>query len=252
MPGVAVDLLQVLDPVDVRPRLGELDADALAPPAVDVPLARVVGREHEPLVAVLVEEVAEVPGAVADVDLRVGQVADVEGRAAGAQRDPLRRRRASAASARSRPSDERASRPELRLLVDHRRDERRVEPSRVRPLADDRRCSGAGSGAARTTAGSSRGRRTTPAAPTSEHGQQRHGQPSHPVEIGHHRGDERLELGERAGVHVRVVGARDLLARRGAAAARARRAATAERARRSFVGAVITTTLSNRPSAPAS
>ena len=52
-----VDVLQVLDPVDVRTRLGELDAFALGAPAVDVLLARVVRSERVLLVAVLVEQV---------------------------------------------------------------------------------------------------------------------------------------------------------------------------------------------------
>ena len=52
----AVDL-QMLDPLDVRPRLGELDRLAVRAPPVDVPLAGVVGGEHEPLAAVLVEQV---------------------------------------------------------------------------------------------------------------------------------------------------------------------------------------------------
>ena len=44
-------------------------------PAVDVVLAGVVGGEGEPLVVVVpVEQVAEVPGPVADVDVRVGEV----------------------------------------------------------------------------------------------------------------------------------------------------------------------------------
>ena len=56
-PRLAVDVLQVLDPLDVRARLGELDLLAVRAPAVDVPLARVVRGEHEPLVVVLLEEV---------------------------------------------------------------------------------------------------------------------------------------------------------------------------------------------------
>src|ERR671923_1394924 len=80
--GVAVDPLELLDPVDVGARLGEGDSLALAAPGVDVSLARVVRRERRPLVAVLVEEMAQVPRAVADVDLRLVEVVDAEARAA--------------------------------------------------------------------------------------------------------------------------------------------------------------------------
>ena len=41
-----------------------------ASPAVDIPLPGVVRSEHEPFTVVLLEQVVEVPGAVADVDLR--------------------------------------------------------------------------------------------------------------------------------------------------------------------------------------
>ena len=72
----AVDPLQLLDAIDVRTRLRELDALAGAAPAVDVVLARVVGSQGVLLVAVLQQQVAEVPGAVADVDLGVVEILD--------------------------------------------------------------------------------------------------------------------------------------------------------------------------------
>jgi len=71
VPGLVVDVLQMLDAVDVRSCLRKLDRLSLGTPTVDVALTRVVGGKHEPLVAVLAEEVVELPGAVADVDLRI-------------------------------------------------------------------------------------------------------------------------------------------------------------------------------------
>src|SRR5437762_4079980 len=90
--GVAIDALEVLDPVDIAARFRELDALALLQPGVDVVLPRVVGGEREALVAVLVEKVSQVPGAVTDVDLRVVEIADAETGAAGVDGDPLRGR----------------------------------------------------------------------------------------------------------------------------------------------------------------
>jgi len=87
--GVPVDALQVLDAPNVVARLGEGDPHALTQPQVDVRLAGVVGGERELLVPVPVEEMAQIPGAVADVDLRVVEIRDAEGLAAGANRDPF-------------------------------------------------------------------------------------------------------------------------------------------------------------------
>src|SRR5437868_13560126 len=87
---VAVDPLEVLDSRDVVTRLRELDRLALRPPVVDVLLARVVGRERRALVAVLLDQMTQVPGAVADVDLRIRQVGDVGGGPARVHRDPFR------------------------------------------------------------------------------------------------------------------------------------------------------------------
>src|SRR4051812_14225109 len=74
------------------PGLGEGDPPPLAAPGVDVLLAGVVGRERGSFVAVLVEQVAQAPRAVADVDLRVVEVGDAEARASGVHGDPLRSR----------------------------------------------------------------------------------------------------------------------------------------------------------------
>src|SRR2546423_6076051 len=126
----------MLDPVDVGAGLGEGDPAPLAEPAVDVVLARVVRRERGPLVAVLVEQVPQVPGAVAHVELRLVEVVEAEARAAGADRDPLGGRglelhQPDRARVRAR------ARAELALLVDDRREERRVEAVVPRMAADD-------------------------------------------------------------------------------------------------------------------
>src|SRR5215213_8798964 len=81
---LAVLVLLLLDARHVGAGLGERDvlvgrellgAAGLVHPPVDVGLSGVVGRDGQPLVAVVVvEEVAEVPGPVGDVDLRVSQV----------------------------------------------------------------------------------------------------------------------------------------------------------------------------------
>src|SRR5205814_10130179 len=87
----AVDALQAFHPVDVRSRLAEADAAAGLQPRVDVLLARVVRGEGRLLVVVLVQQMAQVPRAVADVQLGVVQIRDDELRAAGVHRDSLRR-----------------------------------------------------------------------------------------------------------------------------------------------------------------
>src|SRR5919202_6432032 len=79
---------------------------------------------------------AEVPGAVADVDLRLVEVLDLEARAAGADGDPLRRRRLKLHQA-ERARVRAGARAELALLVDDRGEERRVEPIVPRVPADD-------------------------------------------------------------------------------------------------------------------
>src|SRR3972149_1842382 len=62
-----VHALELLDAVDVVARLGELDSPTLLAPAVDVRLACVVGGERRALLAVAIEQVPQVPRAVADV-----------------------------------------------------------------------------------------------------------------------------------------------------------------------------------------
>src|SRR5829696_4693628 len=71
--GAGVDRLQLLHALDVVPCLRELDLAALLAPAVDVRLAGVVRRERQFLVVVLVEQVTEIPRAVANVQLRVDE-----------------------------------------------------------------------------------------------------------------------------------------------------------------------------------
>src|SRR5947208_12332439 len=81
-PDVAVNAFQLLDAGDVGARLGVADAGPASEPAVDVVLARVVGGERRTLVVVLVEQVPQVPSAVANVDLGVVEVFRAEARAA--------------------------------------------------------------------------------------------------------------------------------------------------------------------------
>ena len=94
---VRVHVPEAHDLGDVAPRLGERDPRPVLAPAIDVPLARVVGGEHELRVLVALAQVVEVPGAVADVDLGVAQIVDDEAVAARAESDPLRGVRAGAA-----------------------------------------------------------------------------------------------------------------------------------------------------------
>src|SRR3954451_2540374 len=133
----AIDALQLLDPLDVMPRLGERDPAALAAPEVDVVLTGVVGGEGEPLVAVLVEEVPEVPRAVADVDLGVVEVGDAEARPAGAQGNALGGARKELHQA-DRSGPRAGVSVELALLVDDRGEERAVEVVVARVAPDDR------------------------------------------------------------------------------------------------------------------
>ena len=123
---VAVHALQMLDTIDVGARLGEADSLSRLEPPVDVPLPGVVRGERGPLVPVPVLEMAEVPGAVADVDLRVEQIGGRELRAARPHGDPVRGHR------RELHQPDRArlrlrTGVELRLLVDHRREQGRID-----------------------------------------------------------------------------------------------------------------------------
>ena len=92
---VFLPLLQ--DVVDVVPGLGELDVVPLEvrpAPGGHVRLAPVVGGEGRDLVPVeLVEQIAQVEGPVADVDVGIREVVGLEGRAAAEPLDQLGRRR---------------------------------------------------------------------------------------------------------------------------------------------------------------
>ena len=108
-----------------------------APPqAADVLGPAVVGGERGDLVAVeAVEQVAQVEGAVADVEVRVGEVVVDEGLAAAQRLDRVGGvggdlHQAAGAGVRGLVG-------EARLLVDHRRDQRRVEVEALGLLADD-------------------------------------------------------------------------------------------------------------------
>ncbi len=104
-------------------------------PAVDVRLAAVVGRERERLVAVvLVEQIAQVVAAVGDVDLRRAQVGRRErgcSRAVGQELGGLGHDLHQPLGAHGR-----RARVELRLGVDDRGDQRRIEVLLRRLLAD--------------------------------------------------------------------------------------------------------------------
>src|SRR5581483_709282 len=132
-----VDPLELLDTIDVPLRLRVRDPLSLLDPAVDVPLAGVVRGEREPLVAAVeIEQVAQVPRAVADVQLGVVEVANPELRPARPRRDALRGRRQQLhqpdrARLRARVG------PEAALLVDDGGEERAVEPVVARVAADD-------------------------------------------------------------------------------------------------------------------
>src|SRR5919198_1958772 len=132
--GVAVVAAGLLHPVDVCPGLGErdvVDRELLRAlgrpdqPAVHVALAAVVGGQGKRLVAAIaVEQVAQVVRPVLDVDLRVGEVALAEPRAARPPGDEARR------SGRDlhQPlgAGRRAPGAELRLGVDDAGDEGRI------------------------------------------------------------------------------------------------------------------------------
>ena len=127
----------MLDPLDVVPGLRERDPLPLGTPVIDVVLPRVVGGESGALVVVLVEQVPQVPGAVADVDLGVVEVGDAELGAPRVDGDPLR----GVGKQLHQPDRARARarvRAELALLVDHARQQRRVEPVVARVAAHDR------------------------------------------------------------------------------------------------------------------
>src|SRR4051794_2685797 len=144
--GAEVLGLGLLDALHVGTGLGERDRrdrERLAAllrrvdPAVDVALAAVVRRERERLVArVARHQVAQVPGAVGDVDLGRPEVLDGERDAARLARDHPRRRRRDLHEP-LRAGARGLAVAEARLGVDHRGDERRVEILVARLLADD-------------------------------------------------------------------------------------------------------------------
>ena len=112
-------------PVDVRARLRELDVLARGAPLSTFAWPALYAASASRSSSYFVEQVVQVPRAVADVDLGVVEIGEHELRAAGADRDPLRGRRlklhqADRARARLRV------RVELRLLLDHGREERRI------------------------------------------------------------------------------------------------------------------------------
>ena len=133
---MSVNALRVLDAVHVREHVGRDDALMAADPAIDGRLAGVVGSERSPLVAVLVEQPAQVPRAVADVDVGVVEIGDGERRPAGPLRDRLGRHRRQLHQP-HRPHARERVRPESALLVDDGGHERRVEPVAGRVRAHD-------------------------------------------------------------------------------------------------------------------
>ncbi len=142
---VAVLLAALLDVRDVGTRLRERHVvggvEAVGPagpldPAVNVGLAGVVGSDRGRFVpAVVVDQVAQEPGPVGDVDLGRGEIRLRELHAARPPRDEVRGLgRDLHQSARPRGGCLVA---EARLLVDHRGDQRRVEVLVGGLLADD-------------------------------------------------------------------------------------------------------------------
>src|SRR5439155_11413107 len=104
--------------------------------AVDVVLTGVIRRQGGAFVPVLLDQVLEVPAAVPHVDLRVVEVVDPEARAAGVEGDSLGRVRQELHQA-DRARLGACVRLELRLLVDDRREQRRVEVVIVRMASHD-------------------------------------------------------------------------------------------------------------------
>ena len=110
-------------------------AQIAAAPAVDVGRPGVVGGKRGDHVAVVaIEQFAQQEGAVADVDFGIGEVVQLEGGAAAVALDFVRRfRRDLHQPARA---GARGAVAELRLRVDHRGDQRRVDVLFARLLAD--------------------------------------------------------------------------------------------------------------------
>src|SRR5579859_2138475 len=91
--GVPIDLFRTLHAVYVASDVARSDAFPRSQPRIDPGFPRVVGRERQPFAPVLVDQLPEIPRAVADVDVRLVEVGHTEGGAAGAARDRLRGRR---------------------------------------------------------------------------------------------------------------------------------------------------------------
>src|SRR3954447_10337805 len=134
--AVLVALLQHLFDVGTRFREGDVRYREVRPaPLVGVPRASVVSGQRRRLVAVVaVEQFAQEEGPVADVQFGVGQVRQLEGRAAALLLDELRRFRGDLHQAPRTGARGRVA--ELRLRVDDGGDQRRVDPLFVGLLAD--------------------------------------------------------------------------------------------------------------------
>src|SRR3954471_325125 len=134
--AVLVPLLQHLFDVGAGFREGDLpDREVGSAPLVGVAGAGVVGGERRRLVAVVaVEQFAQEEGPVADVQFGVGQVRQLEGRAAALLLDELRRFRGDLHQPPGAGAGGRVA--ELRLRVDDGGDQRRVDPLFVGLLAD--------------------------------------------------------------------------------------------------------------------
>jgi hypothetical protein len=100
-------------------RLRELDPEPAPPPLVHVRLARVVRGQRQRLVVVLVQQVAQVPRAVADVELGDEQVLGPPALAAGPVGDALAGLREQLHQS-DRAGAGACIGVELALLVDHR------------------------------------------------------------------------------------------------------------------------------------
>src|SRR5262249_15060075 len=134
---MAVYTFELFDAIDVTPRLGETDPATLGDPAIDVVLAGVVRSKRHLLLSVLVQQVAEIPRAVADVDLGFAEAAAPERRPPRATCDAEGGRRQELHQP-DRPRTRARVRVELALLVDDRREQGRVEMVVPRMAPDDR------------------------------------------------------------------------------------------------------------------
>ena len=189
--------------LDVRARLGELRSAARsARQRSTLPCPALYAASTSALVAVLAEEVREVPGAVADVDLRVRG-----GRSSRNCEPPVRSAIPWAVAGVScispiAPDDERGAGVGTSTPG---RSPPRAAPGRGRSRGRGRgrtRSSGAGSGAARTSRRLDDDDVEGQAAGDDGDEQGARERRASRSQIVHDRGDERVELLERAGVHV--------------------------------------------------